>query len=107
MPARNARLLLFSTETPFGGSGGRVAVAVGVGVGVAVAVGADACVVRLARHELSSVMHAALMQRCSVLVDKGWNIVFIYCSWVGWGLPLSSAKCHRRVCGGTEEGNYF
>jgi len=44
MPARNARLLLFSTETPFGGSGGRVAVAVGVGVGVgvAVAVGVDA-----------------------------------------------------------------
>jgi len=37
---RNARLLLFSTETPFGGSGGRVAVA--VGVGVAVAVGVDA-----------------------------------------------------------------
>jgi len=52
-------------------------------------------------------MIAALMQRCAVLVDKGWNIVFIYCSWVGWGLPLPSAKCHRRVCGGTEEGNYF
>jgi len=44
MPARSARPLLFSTETPFGGSGGRVAVAVGVGVGVgvAVAVGVDA-----------------------------------------------------------------
>jgi hypothetical protein len=42
MPARNARLLLFSTETPFGGSGGSVAVAVGVGVGVAGAINVDA-----------------------------------------------------------------
>jgi len=35
MPVRSARLLLFSTETPFGGAGGSVAVAVGVGVAVA------------------------------------------------------------------------
>src|ERR1044071_5561864 len=102
MPVRSARPLLFSTETPLGGSGGSVAVGVGVALAVAVGVGVDASVVRLMRHELSSIIIAALMDRCAVLVKKGGNTVLC----VVRGL-VEDCRCPvRNATGASGEGTY-